>query len=184
MRCLAALLLSLVVAACAAPAPTPEPSIPTVSPVPTPSPPQPSVTAPTSSPSPAPAESPEPSPSITCVQEITAGPAIPLGEPCVSAIPAVRAVVAPLGLPIVRMYVEPGPFQCGVIWPGLQSMSVCAGIPVIPGAQMHGWVAFTGTAKVAAVSLFRAPPEGTTPSGPWQATIVAFGVPPTGWMMP
>ena len=101
-----------------------------------------------------------------------------------AAIAAVRAVVARLALPITQIYIEPGPFECGVIWPGLQSMPICFGVAVIPGTSMHGWVAFTGTAKAAAVSLFRAPPAGTTPSGPWQATIVAFVAPPTGWTMP
>lgn len=171
MRYLAALLLSVALTACASPAPTPSPTPP---PVPTA----------TASPSPSPTELPAPSASITCVQQITAGSAVPAGDPCVSAIPAVRAVVAPLGLPIASMYIGSGTFDCGVVWPGIESMPACSEPAFLPGSAMHGWVAFTGTAKVAAIQLTRVPLQGATQSGPWQARIVTFVVPPTGWTMP
>jgi hypothetical protein len=58
---------------------------------------------------------------------------------------------------------------------------------MLPGSAMHGWVSFSGTAKVAAVSLFRNVPfTGAIPSPvpPWTASLAAFTVPPTSWSMP
>lgn len=106
------------------------------------------------------------------------------GNPCPSALAAVQAVVAPLGLPMSQIRIQPGPFQCGVLWPGVQSPVVCFGPAIVPGASMHGWVAFVESTKVAAVGLYRTPPQGSTPAGPWKASVVAFTVPPDGWLMP
>jgi hypothetical protein len=93
-----------------------------------------------------------------------------------------------LGEPIARIYLRPGPFDCGVLWPGVGSPPVCFGVAVLPGSTMHGWVSFSGTDKVAAVALRRdvVPISGAIPSPvpPWTASLVAFVVPPTGWSMP
>jgi hypothetical protein len=89
-----------------------------------------------------------------------------------------RKVVAYVGHPIARLYIGPGPFQCGDIWPGVGSPIVCFGPIVLPGRQMSGWVSFVGTDKVAAVELHR------TPGDPWIARVRAFEVPPAGWVMP
>ncbi len=142
------------------------------------------------SPSPAVAASPTPLPSpiIACVPE--AGP-LPSGfdlNPCPSAIAAVRGAVAPLGLPVAQIHIQPGYFPCGQHWPGVGSPPVCFGPLTLPGTAMHGWVAFAGSEKVAAVQLTRRPPtgRGASPSGTgaWQASMVAFEVPPAGWLMP
>ncbi len=183
MRRLAALLLLVTLSACASPAPTTAPAptqMPTQSVTPSPSPPPPT----TPSPPPTPTPSPVPSASVACVPEPAEVAPGGSGDPCPSALAAVRAAVAPLGLPIAEVYIQPGIFWCGVLWPGFQSMPPCAGIPVVPGASMHGWVAYAGTAKVAAVGLARTPPHGSTPGGQWKASIVAFTVPPDGWVMP
>ena len=182
MRRLAALLLLITLAACASPVPTTapaptQPPPPSVTPSPSPLPP----TSP--SPPPSPTTSPSPSASVACIPEPAEIAPGGSGDPCPSALAAVQAVVAPLGL-ATRVYIEPGPFPCGGIWPGLHSPQVCFGVIVMPGASMHGWVALAGTAKVAAVGLSRTPPHGSTPGGPWKASVIAFTVPPTGWAMP
>jgi len=109
------------------------------------------------------------------------------GDPCPAALAAVRALVAPLGFPIARIYLAPEPFVCGDLWPGVGSPMVCFGPLILPGRDMHGWVAFNGTAKIAAVTLDRPfPPDGspTASAPPWQASLAAFVVPPAGWVMP
>ncbi len=105
-------------------------------------------------------------------------------DPCPLAIAAVRAVVAPLGLPVARLVLQPDPF-CGGPWP-VGSPPVCFGVMVILGTTMHGWVSFTGSDKVAAVSLrLQGAMDPSPPPKPtWVATIEAFEVPPAGWMMP
>ncbi len=105
------------------------------------------------------------------------------GDPCLAALAAVGVVVGPLGVP-TRTRIQPGTFMCGVLWPGAQSMPLCLAPISMPGTAMHGWVSFAGTARVAAVQLTRTPPRGSTPPGPWEAAVVAFEVPPTGWAMP
>ena len=144
---------------------------------------------PSSSPSSSPA--PQPSAAITCVPWAVSLPSdVAAADPCPSVITAVEAVVAPLGLPIARLYVEPGLFPCGELWPGLPSTNpICPDVMLPPGTAMHGWVSFAGSDKVAAVQLFRQPSLITTenpmPSPwPWQATLRAFAVPPAGWVMP
>ncbi len=117
----------------------------------------------------------------------TVGSPIPI-ESCPDAIAAVRAVVAPLGLPIARIYLVGGRFQCGDLWPGSGSPPVCFEPFYLPGTAMHGWAAFFGTDNVAAVALTRILPSPSPvtplPGWPWQAHLLAFVVPPPGWVMP
>lgn len=163
----------LAISACASPVPTGTPTPPSSAAV---------VATPTlPAPSPTPSASSVPSPSgqtVTCLPEIAPLPSGLQGDPCPSAIAAVRVVVASLGLPIARMHIEPGPFLCGDLWPGVGSPIICAGTPVIPGTSMHGWVTFVGTDKVAAAEVHR------VPSHPWTPALRAFVVPPAGWVMP
>ena len=74
---------------------------------------------------------------------------------------------------------------CGGLWP-VGSPPVCFGVMVILGTTMHGWVIFTGSDKVAAVSLrLQGATDPSPPPKPtWVATIEAFEVPPAGWVMP
>jgi hypothetical protein len=160
------------------PSPTPQASI-----APSPSAP----TSPQATPTPGP-----PSPSLatesaTCVPFTGELPAGLEGDPCPSALAAVRAIIEPLGFPIARIYIEPGPFLCGnYLWPGIESPPECFGPIIIPGTMMRGWVAFHRTDKVAAVELRRDVPRRASPFvvPPWRATVVAFVVPPTGCVMP
>jgi hypothetical protein len=170
--------LVVAVAACASPVPSPAASTPTSTPA----------TSATGTPAPV-----TPPPTATPPAETDACVAEPMKtvyigiDPCPPAIAAVRAVVAPLGLPVARMVLQPRPFACGRdLWPGVESPMVCFGVLVIAGTTMHGWVSFTGSAKVAAVSLRLQPATGPSPapSPMWVATIVAFQVPPAGWVMP
>jgi hypothetical protein len=154
----------------------------------TPSPtPSPSTASPASSPSPASSSSPAPAASalVTCLPETGPLPSGFGGDPCPSAIAAIRAVVAPLRLTIARLRIEPGPFECGDLWPGVGTPPACRP-PVIPGRDMHGWVSFVGTDRVAAVALVRQLPDGALAStpGPWQATLLELEDPPGGWVMP
>lgn len=134
-----------------------------------------------------PASSPAPTATVSCHEE--PGPlAAGLPQPaCPSAILAVELAVAPVRLPIERIVIEPGPFFCEVIWPGRQTPAVCFDVFVRAGQFMHGWVEFRGSPKVAAVMLGLDLPVGdgavaTRP--PWNVTLVAVEIPPTGWVMP
>ena len=156
-------------------------------------------------PSPVPTASPAPTATplaetVLCVPEVGPLPSALRGDPCPAAILAVRAIVAPLGLPVARIVIEPGPFNCGDYWPGGSKGqgTVCAGLPISPGTTMHSWVSFAGSAQVAAVELSRpnpnvftvypsGTPRGTPSPAPretWKAGIEAFEMPPTGWVMP
>jgi hypothetical protein len=110
------------------------------------------------------------------------------GDPCPGAILAVELAVAPVRLPIRRVVIEPGPFYCDVLWPGVGSPRVCAGFMVRPGQFMHAWASFVGSTKVAAVALGLDFPEdvnapdATRP--PWNATLVTVETPPAGWVLP
>ncbi len=185
MRRLAALLLVVTLSACASPLPTAAPASTNL--------PAPSVTPSTSappvaSPSPAPTQTPSPSASasVVCVPErATVAPAL-AGDLCPPAVAAVRAAVAGLGT-IARIYIGAGMFMCGNPWPGVGSPMVCAGPLIVPGMAMAGWVSFEGTASVAAVSLRRDMDASTGAAvrpPAWTATVVAFGIPPAGWVMP
>ena len=95
--------------------------------------------------------------------------------------------VAPVRLPIDRIVIEPGPFYCDVIWPGVTTAPACFGTPVIPGQYMHAWVRFLRSDRIAAVMLGRdLPADLTVPAAtplPWNATLVTVEVPPAGWVM-
>jgi hypothetical protein len=168
----------LVAAACTSPAPTPSLAVETLSPTPTVAP-RPSATR-SLTPSPSPTPAPE---ADSCSLDPTVSWVI---DPCPSMITAVHMVVASLDLPIARLVLQPDPFRCGDLWPGVQSPPICFGPFVMPGTQMHGWVSFRGSDKVAAVSLrLQGLGELTPPPQPsWIATIAAFQVPPAGWVMP
>ena len=169
--------LVVAVAACASPVPSPSasasPSTPAAS---APGKPAPVTPPPTTTP---------PAETDVCVAEPMKTVYIGI-DPCPPAIAAVRAVVAPLGLPVARMVLQPRPFDCGDLWPGIGSPMICAGVVVIPGTTMHGWVTFVGSDKVAAVSLrLQGATDPSPPPSPvWVAQIVAFQVPPAGWAMP
>jgi hypothetical protein len=159
-----ALLLLVLAAGCGPTAPSPAPT--SAEPTPLPASPTPSV--------PVAVTSCQPDPN-----------AVPLGDPCPSAILAVRSAIAGLGLP-TTIVVQPGRFYCGVIWPGVGSPPACLGGPAIePGREMRAWVAFAGSSKVAAVALLRdlAASPAASP-GPWLTNVFAFQVPPEGWVLP
>lgn len=92
-------------------------------------------------------------------------------------------------MPIDRIVVEPGPFYCNVIWPGVQTVPICrGGYSVSPGQFMHAWVSFQDSPKVAVVMMGLDLPEPIRNPGrtrpPWQTTLVTVEIPPTGWVMP
>jgi hypothetical protein len=156
----------LLAAACApTPSPSVSPALPSIEPV---SPSEPAIT-------------------IACHPDTPTQPALQ-GDPCPGAITAVELTVAPVRLAIERIVIEPGPFTCDVIWPGAQSAPACFVPAVIPGQYMHAWATFLRSDKVAAVMLGRDLPEDlsvpATAPLPWNATLVAIEVPPTGWEMP
>jgi hypothetical protein len=130
----------------------------------------------------------EAGPAITCTREATPLPSMLSSDPCPDAVLAVQLAVAPVRLPIERIVIEPGPFYCNVIWPGVGSPVACFGFTVQPGQYMHAWVRFRDTDRVAAVMLgLNLPDEQGEPGAtrpPWHATLVAVEVPPSGWVMP
>jgi hypothetical protein len=141
------------------------------------------------------ASSVQPSPSVSVAGRLVAchGESQPLpsalaGDPCRSATVAVELAVAPVGLPIAEILIEPGPFYCDILWPGIQSPPPCYASFVRPGQFMHAWVRFTSSEKVAAVALGLDPPADLDTPGatrpPWNATLVRVEVPPAGWVMP
>jgi hypothetical protein len=162
MRPLVTLLLTLALAGCASPSPTPSATIPTRA-------------------------LPVPSLAIACVTDAGGLPGHPIPDECPSAIVAFEAAVAPLGV-VTRIHIDPGPFECGDMWPGVGSVGVCPGLLLFPGRNMHGWASFAATDKVAAIALDRTPigqnPATVTGFGPWVARVAAFEVPPAGWVMP
>jgi len=111
-----------------------------------------------------------------------------LGNPCPEAIVAVELIVAPVRLRVVKVVIEPGPFFCDDVWPGIGSQAPCYGVLVQQGQFMHAWVTFAGANRVAAVMLGRDLPTeiGSPPPSPpaWSATLVKMEVPPPGWVMP
>lgn len=109
-------------------------------------------------------------------------------DPCPSAIVAVQLAVAPVRRPIERIVIEPGPFFCGVLWIGAQSMPPCYEPPVGPGQYMHAWVWFRASAEVAAVALGLDLEDDNAPTATgrpaWHTTVLAVEIPPTRWVMP
>jgi hypothetical protein len=123
--------------------------------------------------------------SDTCLADPRPLPSGLEGNPCPSAVSAVRALVATLGLTIEAIYLAPDLFMCGDPWLGAGPPCPMPYVP--PGTVMHGWVSFAASAKVAAVYLDRSLPKKlatSAPSPPWQARLAAFMVPPAGWEMP
>lgn len=133
------------------------------------------------------APSPGPTAKVRCTEET--GPLAPGldGPACPSAVLAVEIAVAPVRLPIERIVVEPGPFYCDLLWPGVQTAPVCIGYAVQPGQFMHAWVSFAGSPKVAVVMLgLNLPVDDASPPArpPWQTSLVTVELPPNGWVMP
>jgi len=135
-----------------------------------------------------PEATPVATPAIACTPESAEVVPALRGDPCPGAIVAVELAVAPVRLPIARLVIEPGPFYCDVVWPGVGSPPACYGVLVIPGQYMHAWVAFDRSDEVAAVMLGRDIPrdlnEPAASPLPWNATLVTVEVPPAGWTMP
>lgn len=133
------------------------------------------------------ARSPSPR-SVVCRAEALPLPSSLSGDPCPSATVAVEVAVVPVGLPIDRIAIEPGPFYCDIVWPGVQMPAACYGAPVRPGQFMHAWVSFADSGKVAVVALGLDLPVNLDVPGaarpPWNATLVGVEVPPPGWVMP
>jgi len=128
-----------------------------------------------------------PSPVVRCTAEPGPLPPVLAGDPCPDAELAVVAAVAPVG-PIARMVIEPGPFYCNVVWPGVATPVVCSMFSIAPGQYMHAWVAFDGSDEIAAVMLGLNLPDNLFAPGatrpPWSATLVVVEVPPAAWVMP
>ena len=127
-------------------------------------------------------------PSVRCTPEAGSLPAILASDPCPDAVLAVELAVAPVRLPVDTIVIEPGPFYCDVVWPGVASPPACYGPIVRPGQFMHAWVSFVRSDEVAAVMLGLDLPDNLDQPGatrpPWQATLVTVEVPPAGWVMP
>lgn len=127
-------------------------------------------------------------PQRVCIAEPGPLPSMLSSDPCPAAWFAIEQAVRPVGLEILREVVQPGPFYCDVIWPGVQTPVTCFGAMVRPGQYMHAWVSFRGSDQVAAVMLGLDLPDNLDQPGvtrpPWAATLVAVEVPPAGWVMP
>ena len=124
----------------------------------------------------------------SCRAEIGPLPSALSSDPCPAAILAVELAVATVRLPIERIVVEPGSFSCGLYWPGAQTPPACYGAMTRPGQYMHAWVSFVGSSEVAVVVLgLNLPSDLDAPGAtrpPWQTTVLAVEVPPSGWVMP
>ena len=131
---------------------------------------------------------PLPTTTIRCRAEVGSLPPMLASDPCPDAEFAVAAAVAQVRLPAASTVIEPGPFYCDVIWPGVRSPPACYGPIVRPGQFMHAWVSFVGSDEVAAVMLGLDLPDDLDQPGatrpPWHATLVATEIPPAGWVMP
>ena len=143
--------------------------------------------APTATSGPPTPTTPLPTTTVRCRTEAGSLPPMLASDPCPDAVFAVTAAVAPVRLPADSIVIEPGPFYCDVIWPGVGSPPACYGPIVRPGQFMHGWVSFVGSDKVAAVMLGLDLPGDLDQPGatrpPWHATLVATEIPPAGWVM-
>jgi hypothetical protein len=163
-------LLSLALVACASPVVT-APVSPAVT------------TAPTASAS----LSPSPSATVTFICPPDPSPTpIPeefVGLPsrfCSAEEVAVLTAVAPLGYTVRTITVVPGGFPCGI--PFLTGPTAC------PFDVVHirnaAYVIFAGTDRVAALTLTLQMTLALLTNGPIVATVVAFRVPPPGWIVP
>lgn len=134
--------------------------------------------------------SPRPPTTVSCTPSVDPQWPAFASDSCPQAVDAVRALFSSPDLVITRIYLDPGAFACGIFWPGAISPKiVCLGVIQISATAMHGWVTLYGTDRVAAVGLSRPWPDpgnGATPdpsASLWQASIAAFVVPPTGFVM-
>ena len=125
---------------------------------------------------------------IDCRREVVPFPSYLTGDPCPSAVLAVEGAVAAVRLPIRRMVILAGPLFCDVVWEGFGSPAACFGQLDRPGQYMHAYVRFVDSPKVAVVMLgLDLPADDNDPAAtrpPWQTTLVALDVPPSGWVMP
>jgi hypothetical protein len=125
---------------------------------------------------------------VACTRETGELPPALRGDPCPDAVTAVELAVAPVRLPIDRIVVQPGPFYCENVWPGVGPTRNCYGVLVIPGQYMHSWVSFERSDEIAAVMLGRDLPQNlqapVAKPIAWNATLVKVEVPPHGWTMP
>jgi hypothetical protein len=130
----------------------------------------------------------QPAPSVRCTPD--PGPLQPMlsSDPCPAAVAAVELAVRDLRMPLERIVIEPGPFFCNEIWPGVGSPRLCSMFGIQPGQWMHAWVRFADSDRIAAVMLGLDLPEKQREPGatrpPWLTTLVAVEVPPDGWVMP
>jgi hypothetical protein len=148
----------------------------------------PGPTSPTSRTPPATAPTPAPTAFVRCTRETEPLPSALATDPCPGAILAVELAVATVRLPIERLVIDPGPFYCDNLWPGVATPRACSGFVVRPGQFMHAWVSFVGSEEVAAVALGLDFPDDLAAPGatrpPWNATLATVQVPPAGWVMP
>jgi hypothetical protein len=178
------LLCVMAMVACSALVPPASPPPPASSPQPVAPPPQsaPPAPAPPSSPPIAP---PSPAPSASAAFTVNClGSSEPGGlassptvlHECSELVSAVLAAVAPLGYPVQAMTLRTFDFGCG--GPFAMGVYFCPMIPAARKVPGSGYVTFIGTDKVAAVSY------EAVDDPPIIVKVVAFQVPPAGWVMP
>lgn len=136
--------------------------------------------------SPAPVtQSPSPA-SVACQPAVD--PEVPAYavDSCDEAVAAARSMTEDQALPVSRIYLTSGVFDCEDFWPGVGSPDNCPAASVIPGVAMHGWISFAGDERIMAVALYRASPSGAEQAvaALWTSEVKAFAVPPAGWRMP
>lgn len=183
MKALAAVLIcDLAVLACAAPVPPATPArllAPSAEPSQAvPSEPASGPPQPVSPPSPAPSASP--SFAVTCLGAAQPGAASPgptIEADCSDVASAVLNAVSSFGYPARAVTVRIVDFSCG--GPFATGIYFCPMIPAGPGLTPgSAYVTFAGTDRVAVLSFHGADAPPIVP------TIVAFEVPPVGWVMP
>jgi hypothetical protein len=127
-------------------------------------------------------------PSVRCTPEPGRLPSMLSSDPCPAAVAAVEQAVRDVRIPLERIVIEPGPFYCNEIWPGIGSPRFCSMFSIQPGQWMHAWVRFTDSDRIGAVMLGLDLPDNQEEPGatrpPWLTTLVAVEVPPDGWVMP
>jgi len=165
MRGLAAGLLCLLLVACASPNVTSWPTLATTPP-------------------PAPTSTPPSSPVaithvvITCPDPATSNPAgksfIPV-DFCPAEETAIYAAVAYIDHTVASLTILPGGFGCPPF------MEMCPSVVI---GQVAAYVTFTGTAKVAALTLNAQISLAVPPPTVFTATVVALQVPPPNWIVP
>ena len=136
--------------------------------------------------SPAPFTQSPPPASVVCQPAVD--PEVPAYavDSCDEAVAAARSMTEDQALPVSRIYLISGVFDCDNFWPGVGLQHDCPAASVIPGVAMHGWISFAGDERIMAVALYRASPPGSEQevAAPWTSEVKAFAVPPAGWRMP